>query len=262
MPQLGDTSRVQTNCAELVGAPLQRTEDPRLRQNHRDSRLPRRQQERCRYSGQIAAGNKRGNKRWTYVVLCVLVQARLLGVVLFRFTCLPSSSLSHTLLSCLCLSLCSLFSFFFPLQNEHLLAYQIAFDLVENSTQQFLQNVRNLLPSPEKSAASSSTTTATGGESMDVDKTTETTPLVTQPQSTKSEEAKSGSEGKAESAYGERMQRLKTILSGETSIGLYLDFLFRNNKTGNTIAGQAACLFTTRCFFCLSLFSFSPFSVF
>lgn len=83
-----------------------------------------------------------------------------------------------------------------------MLAFQIAFDLVNNATQQFLQNVQNEFPAPP----SSSTQTPEGEskkDSMDVEV----------------------------NASVQQLERLRTVLSGETTINLQLDFLFRNNKT-------------------------------
>jgi len=74
--------------------------------------------------------------------------------------------------------------------SKILIGYQIAFDLVQNGTQQFIQNV--------------------------------ITELDTQ--------ANNNTEG-----YADRKQKLKTILTGETTINLFLDFLFRNNNTDTLI---------------------------
>eukprot|EP01119_Soliformovum_irregulare_P004279 TRINITY_DN1527_c0_g1_i1.p1 TRINITY_DN1527_c0_g1~~TRINITY_DN1527_c0_g1_i1.p1 ORF type:complete len:976 (-),score=320.37 TRINITY_DN1527_c0_g1_i1:146-3073(-) len=106
--------------------------------------------------------------------------------------------------------------------NQTLLAYQIAFDLVSNATQSLIANVQRKLGS---SAAPSP---APARDSMEVD-SKETTPLITQPESTKKEEK--APEKPAENSYASRLDRLKTILYGDTSISLQLDFLFRNNKT-------------------------------
>lgn len=79
--------------------------------------------------------------------------------------------------------------------DSALLAYQIAFDLCDNSTQQFRLNVRTQLPTP-----------AGGEDTMEVDSGNQDT-------------------------YNERIAKLKTILTAETSINLYLEFLYHNNHT-------------------------------
>jgi len=86
-----------------------------------------------------------------------------------------------------------------------LLAFQIAFDLVNNSTQQFLTNVLNELPKKEGTVPSSEP-----ADSMDVEKS---------------------AEAKAVDIFADRVDKLRTILSGEKTISLALDFLFRNNNT-------------------------------
>lgn len=93
--------------------------------------------------------------------------------------------------------------------DKSVLAFQIAFDLVNNSTQQFLTNALNELPKKEDLIPP-----LESADAMDVDK----------------------SENKSEApkvvdVYAERIQNLRTILSGEKTISLTLDFLFRNNNT-------------------------------
>jgi len=110
-------------------------------------------------------------------------------------------------------------------QNQELLAFQIAFDLVTNATQSFIAIVSQKLST---SGPSQSAESAASRDSMDVD-TKETTPLITQPESTHKEEK--APEKPAENSYESRLKKLTTILAGDTSISLQLDFLFRNNKT-------------------------------
>ncbi|EGG23821.1 26S proteasome regulatory subunit S1 [Cavenderia fasciculata] len=81
-------------------------------------------------------------------------------------------------------------------EDSLLLAYQIAFDLFQNGSQQFLLNIRKTLPTPLSSESK-----------MDV-------------------------EGSAKpDSHDLRLERLRTILSGDTSINLYLEFLYRNCNT-------------------------------
>eukprot|EP01113_Clastostelium_recurvatum_P036086 TRINITY_DN509_c0_g1_i1.p1 TRINITY_DN509_c0_g1~~TRINITY_DN509_c0_g1_i1.p1 ORF type:complete len:961 (+),score=274.09 TRINITY_DN509_c0_g1_i1:139-3021(+) len=88
-------------------------------------------------------------------------------------------------------------------QESTLLAYQLAFDLCDNATQQFLASVRASLP-PAPAEASSAPSDASSGEKMDVD-TVE--------------------------RYPQQLGRLHTILSGEPSIALYLEFLHQNSHS-------------------------------
>ncbi|KWU45030.1 26S proteasome regulatory complex, non-ATPase subcomplex, Rpn2/Psmd1 subunit, partial [Rhodotorula sp. JG-1b] len=87
-----------------------------------------------------------------------------------------------------------------PKNEEILTAYQIAFDLAETATQEFLQVVRTSVEGPKSEAQP-----AEGGAEA-------TTPA-----------AKEGA--------ALHRERLAAILSGEESIKLYLEFLYRNNKS-------------------------------
>ncbi|KAN0039379.1 hypothetical protein ACTA71_001573 [Dictyostelium dimigraforme] len=96
-------------------------------------------------------------------------------------------------------------------EESLLLAYQIGFDLFQNSTQQFLLNVRNRLPPVEKKS-STTTTTPASSDSMEID-------------------IDSGSEKSGSSSFEQRLERLHTILIGDVSIGMNLEFLYRNCST-------------------------------
>lgn len=90
-------------------------------------------------------------------------------------------------------------------QNEPLILFQIGFDLYENAMQHFLNKVRKGLPGgpqPKQPAADPAAA-----------------PTEPAPQ------------GEAEPPVPELAKKLQTILSGEVSIGLNLEFLFRNNHT-------------------------------
>lgn len=85
-----------------------------------------------------------------------------------------------------------------------IMAYQIAFDLDENATQEFLSKVSAGLP------ASSTPAAKPEGDAMDVDTKSPTTTTTASPEETV-------------------FDRVKSILSGSESIKLYLEFLRRNN---------------------------------
>ncbi|GAA6036531.1 hypothetical protein JCM8097_003550 [Rhodosporidiobolus ruineniae] len=114
---------------------------------------------------------------------------------------LNDPSLSSALLSSL-LSLDSTTSSEVP-EDKVLTAYQIAFDLAETATQEFLNVVRSSVAPPSPAAP------AVEGEAA------APAPAV---------------EGQKKGAELHR-ERLAVILSGEESIKLYLEFLYRNNKS-------------------------------
>jgi len=86
-----------------------------------------------------------------------------------------------------------------------LMAYQIAFDLEDNATQEFLQKVVSELP---VSSTFASTHEKTDGEAMETDDQEYTM-----------------------SPTDEKYAKIRRILSGEESIKLHLEFLYRNNHT-------------------------------
>ncbi|CAL0312393.1 unnamed protein product [Lupinus luteus] len=112
-------------------------------------------------------------------------------------------------------------------KDDALLAFQIAFDLVENEHQAFLLNVRDRLTSPKSQPSESaqpkpsdadSTQSASGAD--DVQMTDgDSASVVTVP------------EDPSEITYAERLNKIKGILSGETSIQLTLQFLYSHNKS-------------------------------
>lgn len=88
-----------------------------------------------------------------------------------------------------------------------LVAYQLAFDLAESATQEFLENVRRDLSS-KSSAASSDVKTEVTDADADMD----------------------GSSGSEATTVQSCVDRVRSILQGEESIQLYLEFLKRSNK--------------------------------
>ncbi|KAG6726125.1 hypothetical protein I3842_02G065500 [Carya illinoinensis] len=115
-------------------------------------------------------------------------------------------------------------------KDEALLAFQIAFDLVENEHQAFLLSVRDRLSIPktkpsepvqpgpiEPDSSQNENSTAPGDVQMsDGSSPSNLNVFETDPK---------------EVIYAERLTKIKGILSGETSIQLTLQFLYSHNKS-------------------------------
>eukprot|EP00955_Chlamydomonas_euryale_P022465 237396-Chlamydomonas_euryale.AAC.5 len=115
-------------------------------------------------------------------------------------------------------------------QEDELVAYQVAFDLVENEMQSFLHQVQQdldkLIPPPAAPAAAAPSdgggtfaAPAAGGDAMDTDA----------PAPAAAVAAPAAPESVETAALRAKLSRTKDILSGKTPIGLYMDFLYRNN---------------------------------
>ncbi|KAB2092407.1 hypothetical protein ES319_A02G028900v1 [Gossypium barbadense] len=115
-------------------------------------------------------------------------------------------------------------------KEDALLAFQVAFDLVENEHQAFLLNVRDRLSAPKSlpsepvqpgstnpSPAENENSTA----SEDVQMTDGSSAITTNVHEADPKEV----------TYAERLMKVKGILSGETSIQLTLQFLYSHNKS-------------------------------
>lgn len=107
-------------------------------------------------------------------------------------------------------------------EEKALLAYQVAFDLVESENQHFLLDVNNVLFS---SSSSSATTTPEGTEGEAKAAEGEGATAAAAPV-----EDKPLPEG-AHPDYWKRMAQLKQVLLEGFSIDLTLDFLYRQNNT-------------------------------
>ncbi|GJV20790.1 26S proteasome non-ATPase regulatory subunit 1 homolog A-like protein [Tanacetum coccineum] len=112
-------------------------------------------------------------------------------------------------------------------KDDAMMAFQIAFDLIENEHQAFLLSVRDRLSSPklkpEQPKATETDIAQSGNASVseDTQMTEETEgPVAVVPES-----------DLAEVTYAERLTKMKGILSGETSIQLTLQFLYSHNKS-------------------------------
>lgn len=109
-------------------------------------------------------------------------------------------------------------------KDDALLAFQIAFDLVENEHQAFLLNVRDHIPNPKSQPSQPVQPVSSQMDSAQSEN------------DVRMEEEKHGSNQHGtevdpnEAIYAERLAKIKGILSGETSIQLTLQFLYSHNK--------------------------------
>ncbi|KAI9782546.1 MAG: proteasome regulatory particle base subunit [Peltula sp. TS41687] len=121
-------------------------------------------------------------------------------------------------------------------------AYQVAFDLYDNGTQEYLAKVRDELPSAtERSTAAENAQDPQAGEES-AGNTTETDPLLSG-QSGDSEGVNSSAtanekEKSASPAQSKVYEAISTILTGTKSIELNLEFLYRNNHTDINILNK------------------------
>ncbi|XP_034697826.1 26S proteasome non-ATPase regulatory subunit 1 homolog A-like [Vitis riparia] len=115
-------------------------------------------------------------------------------------------------------------------KDDALLAFQIAFDLVENEHQAFLLNVRDRLSNPKSQPS----------ESVQPGNNDPDTAQNGNPGASEDVEMTDGSRASTgsllemdpnEALYAERLTKIKGILSGETSIQLTLQFLYSHNKS-------------------------------
>lgn len=112
-------------------------------------------------------------------------------------------------------------------KDDALLAFQIAFDLVENEHQAFLLNVRGRL-SPPKSQPAESALPKASDPAPDA---SASVPDDVQMADDDSASNVNVPEDPSEAIYAERLNKIKGILSGETSIQLTLQFLYSHNKS-------------------------------
>lgn len=107
-------------------------------------------------------------------------------------------------------------------KDDALLAFQIAFDLVENEHQAFLLNVRDRLPVPKDQPTESAQPKSTEADSAQNEAAAS--------EDVQMNEGTSHESDPSELIYSERFTKIKGILSGETSIQLTLQFLYSHNK--------------------------------
>ena len=117
------------------------------------------------------------------------------------------------------------------------IAYQIAFDLYDNSTQEFLKKVREGLPKPP----APDTTESDNMQEDSGEGAKETDRLLQQSSNDEagaSKDSKVGLEEKLSEEAGKAYDSIRTILQGTKSIELDLEFLYRNNHTDMAILNK------------------------
>ena len=107
-------------------------------------------------------------------------------------------------------------------KDDALLAFQIAFDLVENEHQAFLLNVRDRLSVPKVQHTESAQPKSKEADTSQNENSA--------PEDVQMTEESSCEPDPSEVIYSERLTKIKGILSGETSIQLTLQFLYSHNK--------------------------------
>ncbi|CAH2005411.1 unnamed protein product [Acanthoscelides obtectus] len=123
-------------------------------------------------------------------------------------------------------------------EDSQLMAYQIAFDLYESATQQFLERVlvalRMTAPIPSLLEEKLKPKTPAAEGKPDAETPAEASP---QPKEVK-EEKSLESLSESDREHQARIEKLHTILSGEVSIELHLQFLIRSNHADLLILKQ------------------------
>ncbi|KAJ4969279.1 hypothetical protein NE237_015980 [Protea cynaroides] len=123
-------------------------------------------------------------------------------------------------------------------KDDALLAFQIAFDLVENEHQAFLLNVKDRLSSPKSRSSVAVQHVSSEADSAQNENATAGNESLTNAsddvQMTDGAVAPNGEIHEMdpnEATYAERLTKIKEILFGETSIQLTLQFLYSHNKS-------------------------------
>ena len=117
-------------------------------------------------------------------------------------------------------------------QDDALLAYQIAFDLVENENQAFLLNVRNRLEVQTPGQSNPDNGSALPADQTVNEGTTSTEPAgdVQMGDDTTTANENAQIVDPNELVRADRLNKIKGILSGEKSIQLTLQFLYSHNR--------------------------------
>lgn len=113
-------------------------------------------------------------------------------------------------------------------KDEALLAFQIAFDLIENEHQAFLLKVRDRLSTPKTQQPSGQVQSVEPDSAQNENSTASEDVQMTDGSSASDVNVRETDP--SEVIYAERWTKIKGILSGETSIQLTLQFLYSHNK--------------------------------
>lgn len=113
-------------------------------------------------------------------------------------------------------------------KDDALLAFQIAFDLVENEHQAFLINARDRLSTPKAQPSEPEQPRSSEAGSAQNESSAPDDVQMTDGSSASNVNTHDVDPG--EVVYSERLTKIKGILSGETSIQLTLQFLYSHNK--------------------------------
>ncbi|RRT75338.1 hypothetical protein B296_00031322 [Ensete ventricosum] len=121
-------------------------------------------------------------------------------------------------------------------KDDALLAFQIAFDLVENEHQAFLLNLKSRLAGSKSQAIDhvnpdqgSSAPTSENGNAT-ADNVVAASEDVHMTEESHAANGTSQDINQTDATYNERLAKIKGILSGETSIQLTLQFLYSHNR--------------------------------
>ncbi|KAF5738512.1 26S proteasome non-ATPase regulatory subunit 1 A [Tripterygium wilfordii] len=116
------------------------------------------------------------------------------------------------------------------IKDDALLAFQIAFDLLENEHQAFLLNVRDRLSAPKSQPSEAVQPGSTNPDAAQTENAT-TPEDVRMTDGTPASTESAHETDPKEVMYAERLTKIKGILSGETAIQLTLQFLYSHNKS-------------------------------
>ncbi|KAL8698409.1 MAG: hypothetical protein Q9201_006585 [Fulgogasparrea decipioides] len=118
------------------------------------------------------------------------------------------------------------------------IAYQIAFDLYDNSTQEFLKKIRDELPKAPKTAPEAQPSDPSQSDQNDAPEPRESDRLLEELNDSASAPA-STSENRPLSPEAEKaFYSIRTILTGKKTIELDLEFLFRSNRTDMAVLNK------------------------
>lgn len=118
-------------------------------------------------------------------------------------------------------------------------AYQIAFDLYDNSTQEYLAKVRDGLPASEQETTESKeASTGNEAERTSHEETDRLLPEANDGDPTPSTMGPGDKKEKMSEEHSQAFRAIRGILTGTKSIELNLEFLYRNNHTDISILNK------------------------